>query len=415
MQLTQKIQIYPSPAQEKVLWDLSENCRLIYNFALKERQEAYLKGEKITYRIQQNGLVLTKKTYPQYGIVYSKVLQMTLNMLDSDYRSFFALRRNGDLTAQPPHFKSKGFFTTMVYNQSGFRVERGCVKLSHRHPSSVALCFAIPESFNFNKVYQFTIFRDERGRYFVSVVYEAKVAALFVDNGLYQAFDLGVTKQTAVNSRGRFVEFQNSRHDLYWNPIVDRLQSRRDHCKLKSGRWHHWNKVLKKCKHKCARQITDFQHKLSRKIVDNTRANTIIVGALNVKGMAQSSKATNGLNRSTQNNGYLGRFVRFLTYKAELAGKRIVEIDESNTSKECYACGKLHDMPLWKRTISCDCGNVINRDKNSSVGIMVRFLSQSALWTGYQQFCGNLRKTGLPVPLRVLEVHSQETIPFRVG
>ena len=50
MQLTQKIRIYPSPEQEKVLWALSNQCRLIYNFALAERKEAYLKGEKINYQ-----------------------------------------------------------------------------------------------------------------------------------------------------------------------------------------------------------------------------------------------------------------------------------------------------------------------------------------------------------------------------
>ena len=370
------------------------------------------KGKKITYQVQQNGLVLTKKAYPEYSVVYSKVLQMTLNQLDSDYRSFFALRRNGDLTARLPHFKGKQFFTTMVYNQSGFRIEHGCIKLSHKHPSGAALCFAIPESFSFGRVFQVTVFQDEQERYFVSVVCEAK-ALPFVDNGLFQAFDLGVTKHTAVNSYGKFVEFRNSRHDKYWNPIVDLLQSRRDHCLKKSRRWHHWNKALKKSKRKCSRQTRDFQHKLSRKIIENTKANTIIVGNLNVKGMAQSPKATNGLNRSTQNNGFLGRFVRFLSYKSVLVGKRVVEIGESNTSKRCFACGKLHDMPLWIRVMKCDCGNVIDRDRNSSVNIMVRFLSQFALWTGYQQFAGNLRNTGLPTPK--LEVHSQEALPFMVG
>jgi putative transposase len=119
------------------------------------------------------------------------------------------------------------------------------------------------------------------------------------------------------------------------------------------------------------------------------------------------------LNRFTQNNGYLSRFVRFLSYKSELAGKKVVEIGESNTSKQCYVCGEVHDMPLWIRVMKCDCGNVIDRDKNSSVNLMVRFLSQNALWTGYQQFCGNLRKTGLPTP--TLEVYSQEALPFMVG
>ncbi|GAH96896.1 unnamed protein product, partial [marine sediment metagenome] len=47
MQLTQQIRIKPTTAQEVVLNTLSEKCRLIYNFALKERKEAFknkLKG-----------------------------------------------------------------------------------------------------------------------------------------------------------------------------------------------------------------------------------------------------------------------------------------------------------------------------------------------------------------------------------
>lgn len=411
MQLTQKIQIYPTPEQKKVLWDLSNSCRKLYNIALAERIEAYSKGEKVSYLTQQNALVLIKKEYSEFSMVYSKVLQMTLRQLDGDYHSFFALRRNGDLKAKLPHFKSHKFFTTMAHNQSGFKIENGCIKLSHKHPSNVPLCFAIPESFSFGKVCQVVVSQDDTGRFYASVVYEKKTPA-YVDNGLYQAFDLGVTKHTAVNSYGRFVEFNNSRHDKFWNPIVDSLQSRRDHCKKGSRKWSHWNIALKKCKRKCARQTVDFQHKLSRRIIENTKANTIIVGDLNVKGMSQSVKATSGLNRSTQNSGYLGRFVRFLSYKAELAGKRVVEIDESYTSKKCYACGRTHVMPLWMRTMKCDCGNVIDRDKNSSVNIMLRFLSQNALCTGYQQFVDNLRKTGLPTPL---EVHSQEALAFRLG
>ena len=286
------------------------------------------------------------------------------------------------------------------------------MKLSHKHPSGVPLCFAIPESFAFGNVYQVSVFQDEKDKYYVSVVYEQQAKA-YVDNGLYQAFDLGVTKHTAVNIHGRFMEFKNPRFDRYWNPMVDVLQSRRDHCKKRSRRWKYLHGRLKKCKRKCRRQNRDWMHKLSRRIVENTKANTIVVGDLNVKGMAQSKQTFSGLNRSTQNNGFLGCFVRFLTYKAELEGKRAIGIDEANTSKRCYACGKEYSMPLWVRVMRCDCGNVLDRDKNSSVNVMVRFLSQNALWTGYQQFVGNLRKTGLPTPK--LEVHSQEALPFMVG
>jgi putative transposase len=300
----------------------------------------------------------------------------------------------------------------MVYNQSGFKVERGCVKLSHKHPSGVPLCFAIPESFAFGKVYQVSVFQDEKDKFYASVVY-AQSAKAYVDNGLYQAFDLGVTKHTAVNVHGKFAEFRNTRFDKYWNPKVDTLQSRRDHCKRHSRKWKYLHGRLRKCKRKCRCQSRDWMHKLSRRIVENTKANTIVVGDLNVKGMAQSAQSFSGLNRSTQNSGFLGCFVRFLSYKAELAGKRVIGIDEAYTSKRCYVCGKMHDMPLWIRVMCCDCGNVLDRDKNSSVNVMLRFLSQNALWMGYHKFVGNLRKTGLPTPK--LEVHSQEAPCVSVG
>ncbi|MCG2717556.1 MAG: transposase, partial [Nanoarchaeota archaeon] len=102
----------------------------------------------------------------------------------------------------------------------------------------------------------------------------------------------------------------------------------------------------------------------------------------------------------------ISRFVRFLTYKAKLKGKRVIEIDESYTTKKCCCCGNEKEMPLYKRVYKCDCGNVIDRDENSAVNILLRYLSTNGLWTAYQQFIGNLRQTGLTIIVR----HSQEAI-----
>jgi putative transposase len=65
---------------------LSNQCRQLYNLELGERIEAYGKGEKINYQIQQNELILIKQANPEFKMVYSKVLQMMLNQLDADYR-----------------------------------------------------------------------------------------------------------------------------------------------------------------------------------------------------------------------------------------------------------------------------------------------------------------------------------------
>ncbi len=64
-------------------------------------------------------------------------------------------------------------------------------------------------------------------------------------------------------------------------------------------------------------------------------------------------------------------------------------------------------MPTSERVMLCDCGNNIDRDRNSSINIMLRFLSQNALWTGYQQFVDNLRQYRLPDGIEVLRTEAK--------
>ena len=436
MQLTQKIRIFPTVEQEDVLWILSEKCRLLYNFALGHRNDVYKKtGASITYNMQQDELPEIKKKYPEYEWVYSKVLQMVLKGLDADFKSFIMLKKNskegkGDKNAKTPGYKGRDYFTTMNYNQSGFKIENGKIILSHYYKNgSIPLIFEIPKDlidnadiclqtiYDFGKIKQISVYRSEpnrykEGEYYLSIVYEIPDVP-YKDNGKYQAIDLGINKTvTAVNTEGKFFEIGNPRQDKYWNPIIDSIQSKRDHCLKGSARWNLLHDLLRKCKKKLHNQVKDNQQKWTTKMTKNTKANTIIVGDLQVKEMAQFEIGRRNygskLNRSTQNQGYLARFVGFLTYKAEKIGKRVIEINERGTTKRCYACGKMHDMPLWKRTYSCDCGNIIDRDRNSAVNIMINFLlqcsresdriSQNGLWTAYQRFVDNLRQTGLLVP-----------------
>ncbi len=143
MELTQKLPIFPTDSQVKVLWGLSEKCRFIYNFALAERIENWKKNKNkpkderkyINYTDQQDQLPVIKKKYPEYKWVYSKVLQMTLRKLDANCKSFKALWNNGDKKARSPRFKSKKYFTTLCYNQSGFKLEDSTITFSHKHPS----------------------------------------------------------------------------------------------------------------------------------------------------------------------------------------------------------------------------------------------------------------------------------------
>ena len=201
MKLSQKIRINPSKEQEYILWILSEKCRLLYNFALAERIENWKNNKTnldntrqyITYYTQSKALPLLKKKYPEYRWVFSKVLQTTLEKLDRDYKSFFSLWEKGDTSARPPHFKGKKYFSTLCYNQSGFKLKENSVIFSHKHPSKIALRFTIPSHLiPQEKIKQVEIFLSNK-KWFVSITYEFNPPP-YSDNSFYQAFDLGINQ-----------------------------------------------------------------------------------------------------------------------------------------------------------------------------------------------------------------------------
>ena len=411
MLLTYKIPITPTPAQVQILWILAEKCRLLYNFALAERLHQWIANRTkspserihITYVQQQNSLPALKVEFPEYAWVYSKVLQMTLRRLDADFKSFFARWRNGDIKARPPRFKGNRYFTTLCFNQSGFSMDlqNQRIRFAHRHPSGVELEFALswlpPLS---DRIKQVEIFQDRRNSWFVAITCEVSVPP-YVDNARYQAIDLGVINLvTAVNLQGKFVQIPNRRPDQYWKDKLRQLQSRRDHCKKHSNRWWFYQRKWVKMRQKLVNQLRDFQHMISKVVVTNTRAHTLIIGDLAVKNMAQK-KPTSGcrrqdasartLNHSLQNTGFLGRFAQFLTYKAKKVGKSVIRIDETQTTKKCCVCGKIRNRQLSERVIQCNCGTPFDRDQNAAVNIMVRFLLQQSpvngeplqtFWTG---------------------------------
>ena len=392
MYLSHKVRIFPSEDQQNVLWDLAEKCRLIYNFALRDRiQNWRMKKDKpkeemqlLTYNKQSNQLPALKKQYPEYKWVYSKVLQNTLRRLDADYKSFYALWKKGDTNARPPNFKGWKYFTTLSYNQSGFKMQGNCLTLSHKHPTKCKLAFNMSYMLPIDtKVKQMELFRDRQKRWFVSFSYEyAEIP--YVDNGKYQAIDLGISNLvSAVNLDSKFIQIKNRRADLFWKKKLKVVQSKRDHCKRYSRRWKRYHQKYASMKRKGANQMRDFQHKISKQIVTHTKANTIIVGDLNVKQMAKKKKTTKSprlnkanktLNHSMQNTGSLSRFIQFLTYKATKIGKKVIQIDESYTTQVCCQCGLRKKRSLAERTIFCQCGNQLDRDLNSAINIMKKYL-----------------------------------------
>ncbi|MEX2739452.1 MAG: RNA-guided endonuclease InsQ/TnpB family protein [Candidatus Wukongarchaeota archaeon] len=126
-------------------------------------------------------------------------------------------------------------------------------------------------------------------------------------------------------------------------------------------------------------QRDDFLHKLSRYYINN--CDLIAVEKLNVKGLIRISYNARYIMDSSWN-----RFAQFLSYKAERAGKTVVEVNPRGTTQECYKCGKEVKKSVAVRTHKCPyCGLEIGRDYNSSFVVLKRGLEE-VLGQGLSKF-----------------------------
>ena len=109
----------------------------------------------------------------------------------------------------------------------------------------------------------------------------------------------------------------------------------------------------------------DFQHKLSRAIVDENQA--VIVETLKSANMMKNHH----LARAIGDAGWSG-FISKLEYKAAENGVHVVKLDQwFASSKTCHCCGyKMPEMPLNRRIWRCpECEVEHDRDINAAINI----------------------------------------------
>ncbi|HVB22828.1 MAG TPA: transposase, partial [Ktedonobacteraceae bacterium] len=78
------------------------------------------------------------------------------------------------------------------------------------------------------------------------------------------------------------------------------------------------------------------------------------------------ASAKSGLNKSIQDAGW-GQFVGYCTYKAENAGRTVVQVNPRYTSQVCSGCGTIRKKTLEERWHRCECGTELDRDHNAAI------------------------------------------------
>ena len=138
-----------------------------------------------------------------------------------------------------------------------------------------------------------------------------------------------------------------------------------------SKRWKKAVRSVAKIHRKAFDQRNDFQHKLSRKIVNNY--GITFVEDLNVKGLSR------GLFAKSVHDAGWAAFFHKLSYKAASAGRLFLRVDPRGTSQRCPG-GAPNPKRLSDREHVClHCGLITTRDHASAMEILRLGLSLQPL------------------------------------
>ena len=360
-----KYRFYPTDEQKQLLARTFGCCRYVYNWALRERTDAYYKrGERLSYEDTAHRLVLLKKREETSWLdeVSSVPLQQALRNLDRAFRNFFEGR------AHYPTFKKKRHQQAATYASNAFSWDGKSLTLAKMDEPLAIVCHRpLPDGCKPSSV---TITKDEAERYCDSILVEEDIKALEVTPKMV-GLDLGL-KSMVIESSG-----QTHGNPKFFAKDEKKLaKAQRRLAKKKKGSKNRAKARLKVARlhKKIADRRRDYQHKLSTKII---RENQVVcIESLQVKNMVKN----HSLAKAISDVGW-SEFVRQLEYKAEWYGRTLVKIDKwYPSSKRCFDCGHILDsLTLDVRAWTCpECGVHHDRDINAAKNILAVGLTVAA-------------------------------------
>ena len=391
MQLRYSFRVYPSAGQRAALAKAFGCARVVFNDALRVREEARAAGlPYVTSAELSKRLTAAKKTPERAWLseVSAVILQQSLRDLDTAYRNFFDGLKGKRPRIGAPRFKSKRDSRQSIRftaNAAWRITPGGKLRLPKIGDLKVKWSRTLPSTPT-----TVTVVKDAAGRYFASFVVETDPEVL-PQTTHEVGIDLGLghfavlSDGTKVDSP-RFLRRAEKRLKKAQRALSRKQKGsrNRDKARLRVARAHA----------RVADARREFHHQLSSKLIRENQA--IAVEDLSVKGLARTRLA-----KSVHDAGW-SAFVSMLEYKAARYGRTFVKIGRFEpTSQVCSQCGvKDGPKPLSVREWTCPaCGAVLDRDINAAVNVAkAAGLAVSA--------CGAQVRPGLvPAPRREAGTH----------
>lgn len=356
-QRAHKIRLNPTQEQSQWLLQACGVARFCYNWGLAEWKRQYKADEKPSaYALKKQLNALKCQEFPWMYDVTKCAVDTGFRNLDAAFKNFFHRCKNGDTKKGYPRFKSKR------RSRKSFKMDGGRIKLDGHWLKLEKLDEPInmAEELRFDGEIKSVTISEDTGHWYVAVNVEVELPE-HEHQQESVGVDLGV-KTLAVLSDG--TEFENQkllRSELCELKRLNRELSRRQEG---SGRWNRTKQKLAKLHCHIANRRLDYQHKMTAEIAQTYQI--IGVEDLNVAGMLRN----HCLALSIADAGF-GEIKRQLVYKAEWYGGELVEIDRFfPSSRLCRFCGCINsELKLSDREWTCDCGAVLDRDRNAAMNI----------------------------------------------
>lgn len=357
MRRTYKYRLYPTREQTLALEHQLDEARSLYNSALQERREAWrMQRVSRNYYDQANQLKEIRDA-GNLGLANYSACQDVLRRVDKTFKAFFRKVKAGEKVGYP-RFKSRDRYDSYSFPAWGDGCHlTGASRVKVQGVGSIKLKMHRPLT---GEIKTLTLKR-EAGKWYACFS-QAVDTPLCIPQPGAVGIDVGLYSY-AVLSTGELVDNpRNLKAGLGGLRRCQRKVARRK--KGGNGR-RKAVRLFQKAHAHIRNQRTDFQHKLSRRLVNSY--GLIAVEGLNIKGLSR------GMLARSVNDAAWGAFLAKLAYKAEEAGGELVKVNPNGTSQVCSQCGCLPDIPktLADRVHSCpSCGLTVDRDVNAARNIL---------------------------------------------
>jgi len=328
-------------------------CCDLYNLALEQRIKEFksIMRRNISCYDQINDLPELKKAYPEYKKVCAQTLQNVLKRLDKSFQSFFRRVKNHEKPGFP-RFKSRDRYTTLAYSIEGWKLKGKYITFPKIGAFKMKLHRLIEGT-----IKQVLITKKGKNKFQICFVCDNVPLKILPKTNKSIGIDLGC-RDVITTSDGNKVE-----NPKFLKHSEEKLKS------IQSIYSKHKNKKVKrqliKLHEKVRNQRLDFNHKLSRNLINNYD----LISVENIDINQLKNKTYKGIRKSITDASW-GQLLNQLIYKAEYADRKIIKINPRNTSKMCSNCGKLVNKKLSDRIHNCKCGLVMDRDINASKNIL---------------------------------------------